>query len=143
MRVFLDTNVLVSATATRGLCADVLREVLVSHQLVVSAPLLTELEGALRKKLEIPHDLISELIQILQQDAHFSSPTAIPDVDIEDRDDLPILSSALNGGADLFVTGDKELLELRKVGDMEIVSPRMFWERLKASSRNGARNKSR
>ncbi len=27
MKVFLDTNVLVSAIATRGLCADVLREV--------------------------------------------------------------------------------------------------------------------
>ncbi len=40
MRVFLDTNVLVSAVATRGLCADVLREVLLSHQLLVSADLL-------------------------------------------------------------------------------------------------------
>ena len=37
MRVFLDTNVLVSAMATRGLCADVLREILTSHRLVVSA----------------------------------------------------------------------------------------------------------
>jgi len=39
VKVFLDTNILVSATATRGLCADVLREVLASHQLIVSDPL--------------------------------------------------------------------------------------------------------
>jgi len=132
MKVFLDTNVLVSATATRGLCADVLREVLVSHQLVVSAPLLTELKNALRKKLEVPDDLTAELVEILQQDSYLSTSSPLADVNIKDRNDLIILSSALNGGADLFITGDKELLELHKVGNMEIVSPRMFWEKLKA-----------
>jgi len=132
MKVFLDTNVLVSATATRGLCADVLREVLVSHQLVISSPLLTELKNAFRKKLGVPDDLTAELVEILQQDAHYSTPSALPDVDIQDRDDFAILSSALNGGADIFfITGDKELLGLQKIGNMEIISPRMFWEKLK------------
>ena len=51
MRVFLDTNVLVSAVATRGLCADVLREILFSHQLVVSVPLLDELKNILHTKI--------------------------------------------------------------------------------------------
>jgi predicted nucleic acid-binding protein len=53
-------------------------------------------------------------------------------VNIRDKDDLLILSSALNGGADLFITGDKELLGLQSIRNMGIVSPRMFWERLKA-----------
>ena len=44
MRVFLDTNVLASAAATRGLCADVLREVLTSHELLTSAQVLSELK---------------------------------------------------------------------------------------------------
>ena len=38
----------------------------------------------------------------------------------------------LNGNAEIFITGDKELLNLHKVKNMEIVSPRMFWEKLKA-----------
>jgi len=132
MKVFIDTNVLVSATATRGLCADVVREVLVSHQLVISPPLLTELKNALRKKLGVPDDLTAELVEIIQQDANYSTPSVLPDIDIKDRNDFAILSSALNGGADIFITGDKELLELHRIGDMEIVSPRMFWEKLKA-----------
>lgn len=132
MKVFLDTNVLVSALATRGLCADVLREVLTSHQLVVSAPLLTELKRVLYRKLKLPNELITEAIEILKQDAYFSSPTGIPDVPIRDKDDLRILSSALNGNAALFVTGDRELLELGGVERLEIVFPRMFWKRLKA-----------
>ena len=53
MRVFLDTNVLVSAVATRGLCADVFREILSSHQLVVSAPLISELNKILHSKIGI------------------------------------------------------------------------------------------
>ena len=131
MKVFLDTNVLVSATATRGLCADVLREVLIHHRLVIAEPLLAELRNALWKKLGVPEDLISELIEILQKDALFSSSSTHRDIDIQDSADVIILSCALNGNADLFVTGDKELLDLAKIGNMEIVSPRVFWERLK------------
>jgi putative PIN family toxin of toxin-antitoxin system len=132
MKIFLDTNVLVAAMATRGLCADVLREVLTSHQLVVSRPLLAELKRVLRQKLRIPAKLINEAIGILQEDAHLAVPSKAPDVDIQDKDDLVILSSALNGKADLFVTGDQELLDLGKVENLQIVSPRAFWERLKA-----------
>lgn len=131
MKVFLDTNVLVSAAATRGLCADVLREVLISHKLVVSPPLFSELENILKKKLNLPYELISEFIEILQQDAHQSSQSDLPDVEIQDKDDLTILSSAPNGETDVFITGDKELLELSRINDMDIISPKMFWERLK------------
>jgi predicted nucleic acid-binding protein len=49
------------------------------------------------------------------------------------------LSCALNGEADLFITGDRELLDLAKIGNMEIVSPRVFWEKAKlpAAGRGG------
>jgi len=138
MRVFLDTNVLVSALATRGLCADVLREVLTSHQLVVSAPLFTELKRVLRQKLQIPAELIDDTTAVLQQDAYLATPSTFPDIKIRDKDDFMILSSALNGNADLLVTGDKELLNLRKVEDMEIVSPRGFWETVRARRSPGS-----
>lgn len=132
MRVFLDTNVLISAVATRGLCADVLREVLIHHRLIISAPLLTELKRALRKKVGIPEELIAQLVDMLQQDSHLSTSSSLADIDVQDKDDLIILSTALNAEANLFITGDKELLELKKVGEMQIVSPRKFWEQLKA-----------
>ena len=131
MKVFLDTNVLVSAMATRGLCADVLREILTSHQLVVSAALFNELRRVLRKKLQIPDELIDDAIEMLQQDAHFATPSTLSDVKIRDKDGLMILLSALDGSADLLVTGDKELLNLGKIQDMEIVSPRGFWTKIR------------
>jgi len=134
MSVFLDTNVLVSAVATRGLCADVLRETLLSHQLLVSADLLRELEKVLREKIGLPQPLLSEFMEFIQKDAHSSrSSSPLRKIPVEDEADIPILSSALDGKADVFVTGDRGLMELERLGNMEIVSPRGFWEKLKSS----------
>jgi putative PIN family toxin of toxin-antitoxin system len=131
MRVFLDTNVLVSAVATRGLCADVLREILVSHQLVVSNPLIFELKNILHIKIGPPQEIISDFVEVLTQDAILSENTDFVTIDISDKDDILILLTALNGKAELFVTGDKELLELKMIQSMRIISPRRFWETLK------------
>jgi predicted nucleic acid-binding protein len=64
-----------------------------------------------------------------------SQPVAfVPtNIDINDNDDIFILSTALNGKAELFVTGDKELLELEKIQSMRIISPGKFRETLKTS----------
>jgi putative PIN family toxin of toxin-antitoxin system len=136
MRVFLDTNVLVSAVATRGLCGDILREILVSHRLVVSAPLIAELKHVLRTKIGVPKEVISDFEGLLTQDAILCGDSTLTNVDINDKDDILLLSTALNGNAQLFVTGDKELLGLEKVESMGIVSPREFWEILKTQAAN-------
>ena len=51
---------------------------------------------------------------------------------INDRDDILILSTAINGKAEIFVTGDRDVLALQEIQSMRIVSPRKFWETLKA-----------
>ena len=132
MRIFLDTNVLASAVATRGLCADVLREVLARHDLIISDALLKELKRVLQKKFSVPSQLISEFIAMLQQDTILAAPIDFPGIQIKDKDDITILAAALSGKAELFITGDKELLELGKVGNLTIISPRAFWDRLTA-----------
>lgn len=130
MRVFLDTNVLASAFATRGLCEDVLREVLANHELIVSPLLLDELERVLRKKFNLPRVLASEILKFLKQETLLYEAGSLPALKIKDRGDLILLSSALMGKADIFVTGDKELIELRKVKSLQVLSPRAFWEKL-------------
>jgi uncharacterized protein len=130
MRVFLDTNVLASALATRGLCTDILREVINSDELIISDPLLVELHRILLKKFHIPKPLVDEMIAFLQRDTTRSQTGDLLDIRIKDKDDIIIiLSSAVHGKAELFVTGDKEVLSLGKVGRMEILSPRAFWDK--------------
>jgi uncharacterized protein len=132
MIIFLDTNVLVSALATRGLCSDVLREILSFHQLVISAPLLAELERILKDKIKLPENLINESLEFLKQTSTMSEPFDRPIPELKDKEDIPIVNSALNGGVELFITGDKEVLRLRSVDEMMIVDPRTFWELLKS-----------
>jgi putative PIN family toxin of toxin-antitoxin system len=147
VRVFLDTNLLASAAATRGLCADVLREVLTSHELLISPEVLIELKRVLRIKFGVPQDLIDDFISLVSQDTVPARPGAAPSLKIKDKDDLPILSAAVSGGADVFVTGDKEILAVRKVEGVLILSPREFWEKLTAQPQRrvgrGKRRRSR
>ena len=42
MRVFIDTNVLVSALAARGLCADLYERLLTEHEVVICEPVIAE-----------------------------------------------------------------------------------------------------
>ena len=130
MRVFLDTNVIISATATRGLCADVFREVLLSHELIVSEPLLAEIGRVLKEKFRASSEMIEAVTRLLKQDTIFAQPTETLDLTIWDVDDLVILASALAGKADVLVTGDKELLALGSIQELEIISPRQFWEKI-------------
>ncbi len=131
MRVFLDTNVLASAAATRGLCADLFREVLASHDLITSRQVLTELWRVLRAQFRVPPDLIDDFIDLMRADSVMASPGELPRVNIKDQDDLPLLSAALESKAEVFVTGDKEILDVGQIQQMKIISPRQFWETLK------------
>ncbi len=131
MRVFLDTNVLASAVATRGLCADVLREILSSHELVISEEVFRELSRVLKSKFGVPQNLIDEFIELLREDAILAKPARERTVRLRDKDDIPILNAAVAGGAEVFVTGDKELQGLGQIDTVQIVSPRHFWEKLK------------
>ena len=144
MKVFLDTNVLASAAATRGLCADVLREVFACHELLISDQVLSELSRVLKSKFGMTRELIDDFLWLLQQDTIQVEPISLPEVELQDKDDLAILGAAIEGGAEVLVTGDKELLALGRVGSIEILSPRQFWERLKTErGRQSRRRKPR
>ena len=121
MRVFLDTNVLASAAATRGLCADVLREVLTSHELLISPQVLSELKRVQRTKFGVAQDLIDDFISLMHQDTVLAQPSSLLPVEIEDQDDLPVLSAAISAKADVFVTGDKELPDPGEVESLAIL----------------------
>ena len=137
MKIFLDTNVLASAAATRGLCADVLREVFASHDLFISEQVLNELRRVLRLKFGVGQDLIDDFIQLLQQDSVFAQPSRVPKIKLQDTEDLTLLAAAITAGAEVLITGDKELLDLGRVENLETLSPRQFWEKLKAQENRG------
>ena len=132
MKVFLDTNVLASAFATRGLCSDVLREVFASHDLYTSLEVLEELRSVLKNKFGFPEDLIKKIFLLLQREAKTASLQEQVEIHIKDKSDIQIVNAALAAGCHVFVTGDKELQELAGIEDLKIISPRKFWEIIKS-----------
>ena len=132
MRVLLDTNVIVSAVTTRGLCADVFRAVLSDHELVTCPKVLQEVGRILHAKFSVPDSIISEYLELIRQDAILAEGKETPDVQLKDVDDLEIIAAAITGKADFLVTGDRELQGIRRVRKLRIVSPRAFWEELTA-----------
>ena len=134
MRVFLDTNVLVSAFASRGLCAEVLELVLLDHDLILGRNVVRELEKALREKVRLPVVRSTEIIDFVSSEAAQIVDKAEPASANVDAADALVLGEALASHADLFVTGDAALLRLAAIGALKIVSPRQFWEVLRAGS---------
>jgi len=132
VRVLLDTNVIVSAVTTRGLCADVFRAVLAAHELVTCAQVIQEVRRNLRIKFGVPDPLIEEYLELIGQDAIVAEPEDLPDLPIQDRDDAAIVAAAIGARAEVLVTGDHELQSLKNIGKVRILSPRAFWEELTA-----------
>jgi predicted nucleic acid-binding protein len=67
LRVFLDTNVLVSAFATRGICADVLRVVLAEHTFVTGEVVLRELRRVLKARIGLRAAAVREIDEFLRE----------------------------------------------------------------------------
>lgn len=129
MKVFFDTNVLVSAVATRGICADILNVALTEHQLTVGETVLAELRVVLRKKLRLPVTVIDEFETFLRLHAAVASHSAGAGPAGLDENDRAVLAEAT--GCDVLVTGDQELLAQDGRQPLRVLSPRGFWELLR------------
>jgi putative PIN family toxin of toxin-antitoxin system len=130
VRIFLDTNVLAAAVATRGVCSEVFEAVVENHDLLTCQAVLSELQRVLRAKFRLQSSIIERYISLLKSEAVLVGPGGQLSVRIKDADDVPIIACAVAGRADCFVTGDKEILEHRSINGVSIVSPRQMWNQL-------------
>ena len=123
----MDTNVLVSALATRGLCADLYERLLTEHEIVIGEPVIVEVLDILQRKFRAPADLLIKVEAELRLLQVMPAQATAPSLPIKDRDDPWIIACALQAEVNCFVTGDAELLALGIVGKLPINSPRDCW----------------
>lgn len=131
MRVFFDTNVLVSAFTARGLCADLYRIALLHHDLIVGEFVLQELDRVLRTRFHVSAAQAAAVRAHLAQRTVVPMPTAPSPIPVADPDDAWVLASAEAGEVELLVTGDSDLLAVADACEFLVRAPREAWDLLR------------
>jgi uncharacterized protein len=128
VKAVFDTNVLVAAFLTEGLCSDLLlRARKRTFDLVLCNDIIREFEGILKKKFKLSSNDLYEITTIVSEAAseildHLSS---VPRICRDPNDDM-IIACAIDAAADYIVTGDEDLLFLKRYKDIIILNPRNF-----------------
>jgi putative PIN family toxin of toxin-antitoxin system len=127
MKALFDTNVLVAASVTEGVCAKLLgRARRKQFELVLSPFILEEFKNVLSRKFSASKDQISGACTLISEAARIVPHTSVVSGICRDPDDDQILCSALSAKADYLVTGDKDLLNLDEFHGIKIVTPGAF-----------------
>ena len=128
MRVVLDANVLIAAYAARGLCEAVLEHCISTAELFLTEEILGDVREKLIRKIKLPRHDTDKIIEFLRLYTTIIKSERVPVSACRDPDDVNILGAAQAANADYLVTGDDDLLVLKKFGATRIVNPRSYWE---------------
>jgi len=128
VRAVFDTNVLVAAFITEGICSKILMRGRKKQFHLIACPvILREFEQVLIKKFSTARNEARSALQIISEAIHsIERPSQLVQSVCRDPDDDAILACALEGRADYLVTGDVDLLELKFFKGIRIVTPRDF-----------------
>ena len=132
LRAVVDTNILIRALIKpRGTVGPILTQLAANtYTLVYSQPLLDELVEKLvlpriRDKYGLDNQAIETTLALLALRGESVHPTRAVKV-CRDPDDNALIEAALAGNAEYIVTGDEDLLVLKKSETVRIVTPRVF-----------------
>lgn len=129
MRIVLDSSVLIAAHITRaGVCAELLGDVLMQHQLFTSQFILDEVVRKLSEKFDFPASAIQTITHFLGQAAAKVEPAPVPGNLCRDPEDIPVPGTAVAAEAKLLITVDKDLLAVGEYSGVTIVKPGAFWK---------------
>lgn len=128
MRVVIDANVAIAGAASRGLCEAIMELCLEHHRIILCEGILKEIDEKLRFKLKVPPSIVAEYVRVLRNGSEIVEPEHVDKGICRDPDDLMILGLVYPGNADVIVTGDKDLLVIKKYKRARILNPRSFWE---------------
>jgi len=126
VRILLDTNVIIAAFISRGVCHQLLEHCITHHELVTSEFVLDEVREKLVQKFKYPPEVAAEVAMLLRSRMEVVTPAPLAEQVCRDADDDNILAAAVAGNCGCVVTGDKALLTLSQFQGVDIFSPADF-----------------
>jgi putative PIN family toxin of toxin-antitoxin system len=128
VKAVFDTNILIAAFLTEGICAKLLiRARKREFDLILCDGILDEFKRVLTKKFTTSPQETSEALIVLSEAAlKIHGPIELISPICRDSDDDLILACAIDAIADYVVTGDEDLLVLKNYKEISIVTPREF-----------------
>jgi len=138
LRVVIDTNVIVSGILSRkGAPAELLniwrerRFLLLSSADIVAEVRAVMQYPRIRHKYNISDDEIEQMITLLEHDALLvAGDSNVVGSVLDDPQDEMFLACALDGLADVIVSGDHHLLDLGVFRDIPIITARQLLDQL-------------
>lgn len=126
MRVFVDTNVLISSFIARGLSSEIFRIIIKEHELIVGESFLKEFEKVLLTKFKMPKKQVNEILTFLESfKSSFIQKEKIQ-FSLRDKNDEIILMDAIINNSEVFITGDKDFIDVRDTLPLKILTPNEF-----------------
>jgi putative PIN family toxin of toxin-antitoxin system len=130
VRIALDSSVLIAAHISRaGVCAELLEDLLLHHELVISDFILEELGRKLVEKFNFPKRDANLIGTFLRRVGTVVQPTELPRDLCRDPTDVPVLGTAVAGGCSLLISVDRDLLDMQTIQDIPIIRPGEYWRR--------------
>jgi putative PIN family toxin of toxin-antitoxin system len=130
VRIALDSSVLIAAHISRaGVCAELLEDLLLHHDLVTSEFILEELGRKLSEKFRFPKRDADQVAAFLRRVAVVVVPADLPSDVCRDRTDIPVLGTAVSGECALLISVDRDLLDMQRINEIPIIRPGEFWRR--------------
>lgn len=127
MRIMFDTNVLISMVLFPSASfREMLDYVIKNHRLVLSSFVVEELLAVVDKKFPDRRKAMDEFLTNLTYELVYT-PHHMSRVlfEIRDKNDYPVLYTAIIENVDIFITGDKDFLSVN-VDMPEIMTPAEF-----------------
>ena len=135
MRLVLDTNVLLAAFISRGVCHELVEHCERERTMVGSEFILGEIGEKVVSKFDVPPSKAQEAAALLRSWMELVEPVPLEAPICRDPDDDWVLATAMAGTCECIVTGDKDLLSLGEYRGVRILAPNTFWN-YEASRRN-------
>jgi len=129
VRVVFDTNIFISAFVIPESLAEkaLLKIIEGEHFLLISKDIINEVLSVLSSKFGRDREALSHVAFTLSELAELVKPGGRIKIFTHEPDNR-ILEYAIYGKADLLVTGDKEMLQLREHKGVKIISLKEYLE---------------